>query len=43
MVMEIDEQGKVKRIDEYYNKRWDDGVREAEYNVLKGASLKERL
>lgn len=43
MVMEIDEQGKVKRIDEYYNKRWDDGVREEEYAVLKGASFKERL
>lgn len=43
MVMEINTEGKIKRIDEYYNKQWDDGVREGEYNVLKGASLKDKL
>jgi ketosteroid isomerase-like protein len=25
MVIEIDNQGKIVRIDEYYNKRWDEG------------------
>lgn len=41
MVMEIDEGGLVTRIDEYYNRRWDEGVREGEYAVVKGGSLKE--
>lgn len=40
MVLEIDETGKIGRIDEYYNKKWDDGVQESDYAVLKGASLK---
>lgn len=40
MVMEIDQAGKICRIDEYYNKRWDDGVHESDYAVMKGASLK---
>jgi hypothetical protein len=40
MVIEIDEAGKISRIDEYYNKRWDDGVLESDYAVVKGASLK---
>jgi hypothetical protein len=43
MVMEIDEQGLITRIDEYYNRRWDDGVRETEYVVLTGPSLKDKL
>lgn len=41
MVMEIDEEGKISRIDEYYTKRWDDGIGEEEYVVMKGESLKE--
>ncbi len=40
MVMEIDAEGKIRRIDEYYNKRWDDGSREEEYAVMSGPSLK---
>jgi len=43
MIIQIDDLGKITRIDEYYNKQWDEGVREEEYLVLKGASLKEIL
>ena len=39
MVMEIDDEGKVGRIDEYYNKRWDDDTREEEYAVMRASSL----
>jgi hypothetical protein len=38
MVIEIGEGGLIERIDEYYNRRWDEGVAEGEYAVLKGAS-----
>ena len=41
MIFDIDQSGKIRRIDEYYNKRWDDGIHETEYAVLKGASLRE--
>lgn len=34
MIMEIDENGKIKRIDEYYNKLWDQGIQEDKYAVL---------
>lgn len=40
MVVEIGEDGKINRIDEYYNRRWDDGVAEREYAVMKGPSAK---
>lgn len=43
MLIEIDDQGLITRIDEYYNKRWDDGIREREYTVLDGPSTKEKL
>ena len=43
MVVEVDQDGLIRRIDEYYNKAWDDGVREAEYVVMKGGSLKQRV
>jgi len=39
-VMAIDEEGKITRIDEYYNRRWDEGVAEEEYMVMRGASNK---
>lgn len=40
MVMKIDADGLIEKIDEYYNKRWDDGIAEEKYAVMKGASLK---
>jgi len=40
MVLKIDNDGLITRIDEYYNKAWDEGVPESEYNVVRGASLK---
>ena len=40
MVMSIGEDGKIKRIDEYYHKFWDEGVRETEYTRMEGGSLK---
>jgi ketosteroid isomerase-like protein len=41
MVIELDDDGKITRIDEYYNRRWDDGIEESEYAVMKGASTKK--
>jgi len=40
MIAEIDEQGRITKMDEYYNRRWDDGIQQEKYAVLKGASLK---
>ena len=40
MVLKIDDGGLITRIDEYYNRAWDEGVQESEYNVVRGASLK---
>ncbi|KIW43863.1 uncharacterized protein PV06_04922 [Exophiala oligosperma] len=40
MIVEIDEDGLVTKIDEYYNRQWDDGVAQKDYVVIKGASLK---
>lgn len=40
--MDIDENGKINRIDEYYNKRWDDGIPEQDYVVLTGDSMKSK-
>lgn len=43
MVLKIDEDALIREIDEYYNKRWDEGVGEGEYGVMKGASLKANV
>lgn len=43
MVMKIDDSGRIEKIDEYYNKRWDDGVAEEKYVTMKGASLKANV
>jgi hypothetical protein len=41
MILKINlETEKIERIDEYYNKRWDDGIREEEYTIMKAASMK---
>ncbi|KIW54463.1 hypothetical protein PV05_06819 [Exophiala xenobiotica] len=40
LIAEIDEQGRITKMDEYYNRRWDDGIPQEKYAVLKGASLK---
>ena len=40
MILEIDKDGLVTKIDEYYNRQWDDGVAQKDYVVIKGASLK---
>ncbi len=40
MVIKVDEDGLITRIDEYYNKAWDEGVQENGYTVMKGLSLK---
>ena len=42
MVMKISEDGLIEKIDEYYNRRWDDGVPESSYTVIKGDSIKAR-
>ncbi|KIW11628.1 hypothetical protein PV08_10930 [Exophiala spinifera] len=39
MVMEIDQDGLVTKVDEYYNRRWDDGVAQKDYVVMRGASI----
>ncbi len=43
MIIAVDDGGRITRIDEYYNKKWDDGIREEKYFVLKGAGLKARV
>ena len=40
MVMKISQDGLIERIDEYYNKRWDDGIPETDYVSMRGSSLK---
>lgn len=34
MVVAVDIDGKITRIDEYYNKKWDDGIRENNYIIM---------
>jgi hypothetical protein len=38
--MNITNAGKIRRIDEYYNRQWDEGIPEESYAVMKGKSLK---
>ena len=40
MVMKIDLEGRITRIDEYYTKIWADGIPDTQYTVMKGPSLK---
>lgn len=40
VLLEINEQGKIARLDEFYNKHWDDGKPEQEYAVISGASMR---
>ena len=40
VLLEINQDGKITRLDEFYNKRWDDGRSERDYNVITGASMK---
>lgn len=39
MVLRIDRTGKIERIDEYYNKLWDEGRNEESYVRMTGASI----
>lgn len=40
MPMQINQEGLITRIDEYYNKSWDDGVAADDYLIMKGPSMK---
>ena len=40
VLLEIDRYGKIMRLDEFYNKQWDDGRSERDYAVVTGASMK---
>lgn len=40
MVLGIDESGQITRIDEFYNKHWEDGKPEEEYMVMSGPDRK---
>lgn len=40
MVIEVSDEGKITRIDEYYTKIWEDSIHQEEYTVIKGASMK---
>ncbi|OQU98131.1 SnoaL-like domain-containing protein [Cladophialophora immunda] len=42
MLIEVDDGGLITRIDEYYNRNWDNGIREQQYALLKGASLRSK-
>ena len=41
MPIQINEQGLTTRIDEYYNKSWDDGIAAEEYLIMKVPSMKD--
>ena len=41
MLFKINGDNEITRIDEYYNKQWDDGIDENQYHVMKGQSLQE--
>ncbi|RVX70668.1 hypothetical protein B0A52_05318 [Exophiala mesophila] len=43
MPIQVDEQGLITRIDEYYNKHWDDGIPEEDYLIMKGPSMKSNV
>lgn len=40
MLFKVNDNNEITRIDEYYNKQWDDGIAESNYHVMKGSSLK---
>lgn len=40
-ILKISQDGLITRIDEYYNKLWDDGIAEGGYTVVKGGSMRE--
>lgn len=42
MILKISQDGLIERIDEYYNRRWDDGVPENEYVPMRGSSMKAK-
>jgi hypothetical protein len=41
MVLKIDEDGLITRIDEYYNRAWDEGIIDEQYKVIKGGYSKK--
>jgi ketosteroid isomerase-like protein len=43
MLMEVNEAGRITRINEYYNREWSDGIRQQQYTVMKGGSLKAQI
>jgi hypothetical protein len=40
LVAETNEQGRITKMDEYYNRRWDVGIPQETYTFLDGVSLK---
>jgi hypothetical protein len=42
MVLKIDEYGKILRIDEY-DRKWEDGIPENQYVVMKGGKKKAKI
>ena len=39
-LIDIDTDGKITKIDEYYTKRWDDGTPQSEYKEIRGSSMR---
>lgn len=40
-LLDINDQGKIMKIGEFYNKQWDDNRSEADYSIIRGASLRQ--
>jgi hypothetical protein len=41
MVVDINSEGKITSINEYYTKIWEDGIHKDDYTVMKGASMRD--
>ncbi|KAK3707450.1 hypothetical protein LTR37_012092 [Vermiconidia calcicola] len=42
MLIRVNEAGKIYRLDEYYNKQWDNGIAEEKYLIMKGQSIQKQ-
>ncbi|KAK3100951.1 hypothetical protein LTR53_018703, partial [Teratosphaeriaceae sp. CCFEE 6253] len=41
MLIRVNEDKKIYRLDEYYNKQWDNGIAEEKYLLMKGKSIRD--
>ncbi|KAK0272683.1 hypothetical protein LTR35_012649 [Friedmanniomyces endolithicus] len=41
MLIRVNDDKKICRLDEYYNRKWDDGIAEEKYLLMKGKSIRD--